>query len=441
MLENKNIDRLFQEKFKDMEVTPGPEIWENIEAKLQKKKRRIFPIWWLSSGVAAMLIFGLLLFPEIKKIEDNNQKDNLNLPQKIEEVVNTKKLKNKDVIEKETNQEIVSIEKKREITKRKKKQIGASKKKIKTKQILAFGDKKTEKNIEKGRESEETVKGISSDKKIVMEKIFSNKEEKDQSNKKKEKGRKDFIAELKKEKENVKVVSKENKWSVSPVLGVLKSNSFTNASAIDAGLNSNKTSGENTFSYGVNVAYKINKKWSVQSGIHMQKVEFNTKNVAIVSSVIGSSNLTNINSNQEYFIVNSFENADALSLSNSFAVEQGSLNQTYGYIEIPIEMKYNILSSSKIRTNIIAGFSSLFLNQNTITAETSSFSEVLGEANNLNTINFSGNFGLDVDYSINNKMKFNINPMFKSHFNTFSKNSNGFKPYTFGIYTGIKYEF
>ena len=35
-MEEKNIDRLFQEKLKDLEVTPNENVWDAIEEKLQK---------------------------------------------------------------------------------------------------------------------------------------------------------------------------------------------------------------------------------------------------------------------------------------------------------------------------------------------------------------------------------------------------------------------
>nr|BFF39416.1 hypothetical protein BACY1_12210 [Tenacibaculum mesophilum] len=63
-MEEKNIDRLFQEKLKDLEVTPNENVWNAIEEKLQKKKKqRVFPIWWFSGGVAAMLVLGFLFYP------------------------------------------------------------------------------------------------------------------------------------------------------------------------------------------------------------------------------------------------------------------------------------------------------------------------------------------------------------------------------------------
>jgi hypothetical protein len=62
MNEKHNIDRLFQEKFKDFEVAPPEFVWENIREELQeKKKRRVIPLWFRLSGVAALLVLGGLL--------------------------------------------------------------------------------------------------------------------------------------------------------------------------------------------------------------------------------------------------------------------------------------------------------------------------------------------------------------------------------------------
>lgn len=62
MNEKHNIDRLFQEKFKDFEVAPPEFVWENIREELQeKKKRRVIPLWFRLSGVAALLVLSGLL--------------------------------------------------------------------------------------------------------------------------------------------------------------------------------------------------------------------------------------------------------------------------------------------------------------------------------------------------------------------------------------------
>ena len=57
MKPNKKIDRLFQEKLKDLEVSPPDIVWENIEAHLDKKRgKRLIPLWWRMAGAAAILL-------------------------------------------------------------------------------------------------------------------------------------------------------------------------------------------------------------------------------------------------------------------------------------------------------------------------------------------------------------------------------------------------
>lgn len=79
MKDKKNIERLFQETFKDFEETPREQVWENIQSKLDNKKRdrKIIPIWFWYAGVAALLllffgIFGKSVFGNDSLIPENN---------------------------------------------------------------------------------------------------------------------------------------------------------------------------------------------------------------------------------------------------------------------------------------------------------------------------------------------------------------------------------
>lgn len=65
MKENKNIERLFQEKFKDFEAIPPHNSWEIIAGRLKekKKKKRVIPFWFQFSEIAASLfIIGALIW-------------------------------------------------------------------------------------------------------------------------------------------------------------------------------------------------------------------------------------------------------------------------------------------------------------------------------------------------------------------------------------------
>lgn len=73
MKENKNIERLFQEKFKDFEANPPEDAWDVIASRIEKKnnKRRVIPFWFKATGIAACLFIGVfLLLPS--KTDQNN---------------------------------------------------------------------------------------------------------------------------------------------------------------------------------------------------------------------------------------------------------------------------------------------------------------------------------------------------------------------------------
>ena len=82
MKENKNIERFFQEKFKDFEVTPPDFVWENIQEKLhpKEKKRRVIPFWFKTAGIAAsfIAIMSVAFFNidmDFKNTNSNNNKN------------------------------------------------------------------------------------------------------------------------------------------------------------------------------------------------------------------------------------------------------------------------------------------------------------------------------------------------------------------------------
>jgi len=58
MSDKKNIDRLFQEKLKNFEVTPKASVWENISSELHssQKQRKGIPLWQKIIGVAASIM-------------------------------------------------------------------------------------------------------------------------------------------------------------------------------------------------------------------------------------------------------------------------------------------------------------------------------------------------------------------------------------------------
>tara|TARA_B110000240_G_scaffold195542_1_gene245413 strand:+ start:7147 stop:8427 length:1281 start_codon:yes stop_codon:yes gene_type:complete len=426
-MDQKKIDELFQKQLKNLESAPNQRVWSHIETKLKKKKRRVFPFWLFSSAVASVLVLGFLIFP-FSKDENTIEKTNTNevitiTPKMItpsESKIDATSLDN--ILKKEiliTEKEAIVKKKKNSFITKNPKELPFPKKTVK---ILALNALNNDHNTFSLKQNTllEITKSLNP--KIVSKKIDIN----------------NFLKP--KDSSTINKYNQE-RWAIAPVFAVLKSNSFSNTSPIDANLD-NSTKGENSFSYGVQVAYKINKKWTIQSGIHLQEMSYSNNQIAVFSSSQGSSSTTKF-TNEGFFSfdVNNTKNIDfnANSLTNAISYS-GNLTQNYGYIEIPFELKYNFSSRKEFKTQLVAGFSSLFLNKNSILLGTESSSQE-GKASNLNMINFSGNLGFDFNYHLNKNWSLQLNPMLKVQLNTFNENANNFAPFFTGIYTGVHYKF
>jgi len=271
----------------------------------------------------------------------------------------------------------------------------------------------------------------------------------------KNEGKKDINEVLKENENNISLVEKEKssdkKWSVGSTVAPVFFNTLKEGSPIHSALASNEKTSKPSLSYGLKVNYKINKRLSLQSGVNSLDLGYKTRGVsAQVTSNSGFSNNTNINTNiQGVKIVTVSNNDNAIVQSQELAISRldnsstnlsGDLNQSFSYIEFPVEAKYNLIQR-KVGVHVIGGMSKYFLYDNEVNIESQNGSTSLGEGSNINNMNFSGNVGLDIDYSINKKLYINVSPMFKYQFNTFSENDGGFTPYSLGIYTGLNFRF
>jgi len=391
----KNIDRLFQENLKDFEVSPPVKAWSGIEKKLVKpSNKRIIPFWVKISSIAALLalIFsvGTIYLLPTSNFTKNIRPENSKIPKVIDE-------------------------KDQETT------VAVKSKKAKSK-ISTPSEADTNSNLENLVDINEEVIENTTNKPSEITK---------ESNPY-------FLADavdlpLQNNKAN-KVKSKEflnGKLTVATIFAPIYINSFGDGSGVDSQFKENPTSGNSSYSYGVKVAYKLNNKFSVQSGVNLINLGYTTDGIYVTPgvSVVGFSNISNNP------ILAKNESASSKEIDNS-----GSLNQVFGYVEIPVEVKYNVVNG-KFGINVVGGFSTLLLNRDEVFIETTNFSQSLGSSNNLRSVNFSGNIGLDLDYSIHKNLFINVSPMFKVQTNTFSRNSGSIQPYYLGVYTGLNYKF
>ncbi|MEL4456736.1 hypothetical protein [Lutimonas vermicola] len=417
MLERKNIDRVFQENLKDLEVYPNKRVWNNIEAKLSgRPSKPAVALWKKLSGAAVMLVAlittGLFYFNDSKVIPVNSQvskTDAVTIDQSVE-------TKLTPIFTNEQTQ-LVDNNKDKNTT------------------------RKTEKPIFIKKPSNKVI--VTTNEIATMYSTIENKYVVDKN---------DFLDELKAtesitakmERIPDKITTQntiDKKWSVGPTVAPVFYNSLQNGSPLNNALSNNTKTSDNALSIGVKVNYQLSNKFFIQSGVNKVELAYNTKNVnALISS--SKNALSNINTDKPGVILTpvGIGRSNGVGTQLNKSTVSGDLNQSIEYFELPIEMKYN-LYDKRIGLNVVGGFSTLILSNNSLSMITQSEVTDLGNANNLNDLNFSGNLGVDFDYKISKSWYLNVAPMFKYQFNTYSGNSGNFRPYYFGLYSGLNYKF
>ncbi|MCM4150189.1 hypothetical protein DHD05_01185 [Arenibacter sp. N53] len=503
MSEN-NLDKLFQEKLAHFQEVPDEKIWNSIAASLDRKKRSrmLIPLWWKVGGVAAILtilFFAINPFstsnsvvPIITDVENNtpNAKDDNTLKDStpgasgITVIEEKSTEENKIKSTKQTEQEKItkpfgSQESIVASGKTKNNTPAIDQKIVPENDAVANSlaeNRKDNVGFDKndGKEIPDTLENEPSDNKlgpknlptIVEEKLVN--QEVDKANKKANKkegnnpevapetvpANKKSILEAIEENEVVDVDETPNgKWSAGPSVAPVYFNGMGEGSPINSILASNTKTGNVTLSYGITVAYEISKKLSVRSGVHKVDYGYDTNDVSFTSSFNASSGnqLRNIDySNDSQSIILNNSNSEnvipkpgsvfAQDVTGKNPTRLGTMGQQFGYLEVPLELNYALLDR-KFGVNIIGGVSSLFLTDNSVILESNGQTTDVGEANNINSVNFSTNFGLGLNYKFTPKLKFNVEPVFKYQLNTFSNSSGNFNPYSLGVYSGFSFKF
>ena len=489
MSNKKNIDRLYQEKFKDFEATPHKRVWKNIEQELKKdKKRRVIPIFWyktagIAAAIALLIFLGDTLFEseQVEIVNSSNPKEETlkdeSVPSLKNAVINKSKessvsLQEKDKLkteikiaetspsttpEKENNTDFYSQQ---ESVKKSKKRFYSyhSAHENSTQNIAQTNNASAEATTKENLlETTESFKGETDFNQEANLKSNTNLAStvinKDSTLTKENLEKENALAQREKELKEENNDEKEDdetesfaRWNIRPnVSPVYYGNLNDSGSPIDPQFSNNNASGEVSMAYGVNFAYAVSKKLKVRTGVSRVKLNYSTNDVAFTSSVEPVS-LSGVNSNartKNIQVVSARpSNNRNLSLQerNINPHTLGDLKQQVGFIEVPLEVEYALLDK-RFGIHLIGGASSLILNENEVAISSSEGVTNLGKANNLNSVSFSTNLGVGLGYEISAKLDFNLEPTFKYQLNTFSGNTNGFKPYYFGIYTGLNFKF
>ena len=482
MSEKKNIDRLFQEKFKDFEVTPDPANWEKIKNRKKDKKRiLLLPLWYRVGGIAAaiavLLTLGYNIFgvhtteqqivdttedlntentaPEQEIFDNNSAQQNAVVSSNPSENSNEKIQEKPESFEDKTNTYSRQNNNDSQFvlanTTPTKTDTGKIENIQNTTQInTSIAENQKPESISNQNNINATT---INDTAVANTDVSSNTnpEEKNIINETELDTKKsifDAIAEQELEEDPEQEKSSIKRWNITPNIAPVYYDAIGDGSSVQGEFADNSKSGEFNMSYGVQVAYAINKKLSVRSGVNKLDLSYNTEDIGFgVASVNnGFAARGGSDNNIQQIIVADLQDRsmseEITSANINTGLNPGTLNHSLSYIEIPVEITYTLVDK-KFGVAFIGGISTLILNKDELTVFAGGFknSNIQREEFNANTTSFSGNLGLGFNYKLSEKFKMNLEPTLKYQMNGFTNSSEDFNPFYVGVYTGLTYSF
>ncbi len=501
-MQKKKLDELFQERFLDFKEAPDAKVWQSIETSLdQKRKKRIFPIWWQLGGIAAALAVAFMLFNPFAN-QQTSEEIIVDTDSTIENIGNTEpasesensgnnppSIPDNTIVDttppaaptKGEENSVAGIGSNLKGSSSKETDIGTKKAQngvaasntIQNKAGYGRGvvakendtDQATDKepliaqqNITKTTttSSENPTKNSTKLKEMDDFNSLSSitpEEKRNETDDQVKKSIFDAIADAESEKD---IDQKENtsRWSAGPSVAPVYFNAIGQGSPVNSIFIPNSKSGNVNFSYGLNVAYAVSKKLTIRSGLHKVDYGYDTEDVAFSSSISAAFSNQGQLSSIDYaptsssLIISSkkvasekFNTANtSADVSARSAAREGFMSQQLGYLELPLELNYALVDN-KFGVNLIWGISSLFLIDNAVSLTAGALTTEIGEANNINDLNFSANMGLGINYKFSPKIQLNLEPVFKYQLNTFSEINGTFRPYSIGVYSGLNFKF
>lgn len=452
-----NTDKLFRDRLHKIEIAPPPEVWDRVAGSLYSRKNRGVALfmWWSAS--AAMLLFAFIgawyLFDSGRDnsllltslVGVNNQNINLDTKLFVSQSLSIELSQpNFDAFH-----EAILAENRR---------LHLQSSHIKQQDSITY--KKMQLRSELLEYDDELVVDLvgninslsSADKAIVESNLLTMNNKSDRQY--------------------------EARWLLgikgSPIFNFDVSKGFNDA---DFSNHSNVdqsniiTSYKPSFAGGMLFAYKANKRLKITSGVQYNEVSQGASGIPV--SFAGQNWLNNMidESYGRYYGSNesndaAYQNENTIELStqtgianvtlpggiklNSLSkaesyivdvVDNYSFKQIAAYVEVPFVLQYRIVDK-RFGLYLNGGFNTNFLVNNSVQLTNDNKIVAKGITEDLRTMAFSSSMGMGIDYMLSRHFILNIEPTMKFYLSTLNdKSVFTAKPYTFGVFSGITFQF
>lgn len=465
--DKENIDHLFREGLSEYSEQPPSFIWNSIEDEISaRKKRKAILIFWQGISAAAVITIAFILTllynnSNINGIATNNTITNSILKSQEEIKTNlSPKLKSNNIPDNpilfnKSTSILNSDTKKNTTTSYKNKRVINS---------IAQNNVIENKGIQYNIYSEENKLIRLESKEPCIENFYEV----------------DY-----KGLDDIKH-SKQNKTYYSPFINQLaikdesdsKGNLFSLSGSVSPTYayrttsesnRANEESGITSLSGGLNINIKASKRFQIETGVLYAQLGQKFSNSSFspkrsIAFLANAENTYNYNNEPSDDFNNSLGKISAdnnisadmtLGRSSSQKYHSPELNsnntqknsndinvqQELDYIEVPINFKYYVLDK-RYKLLLTSGISSNFLVGNAAYSIKDGAKSFIGNIEGLNRVSYSASFGFGIKTPLSKSFDLNIEPRFKYFFNSISSSDQyDFKPYSFGVFSGVSYNF
>ncbi len=195
----------------------------------------------------------------------------------------------------------------------------------------------------------------------------------------------------------------------------------------------------NIYSYDMNLGLASNsipnngkeKTYTVSNSIG-SIMEKTSNNILVSTSNQQSDNLSGANGSIRELMYN----------ASNVPVDLGSsIDQYFHMLELPFMVKYKLVDR-EVDFNLLGGFSTNFLLGNETFIKSEQNSTYLGETKDVRSFSTTGNIGFGMGYEFIKSLTFTCEPQLKYYLNSINKEEFiTARPYTIGIFMGVKYIF
>lgn len=217
-----------------------------------------------------------------------------------------------------------------------------------------------------------------------------------------------------------------------------------------------------SYSGGLGFAYKINRKFSIQSGIYYASVG---NEIAGINAFTGFREFNQVKSDRAFEVMTSggkiftdnpdvflrdisgdrvltrFNNDVFDPVKSNLSYLSNSLYQSFSYVEMPFMLRYKLIDKN-IGFNLIGGVAYNFLISNNVHTMVDGNKYNIGKTEDLNPIMVSSSMGMGIEYNISSKFSLNLEPTFRYYLNPFSDTPGAnYHPYSFGVFSGLSFKF